>query len=268
MNALIRFLPKYLYALCSSLYLFSFGALKSRHRYLIFKIASHFGLKLKTVEKKITSVSISELIGSQYSIELHELNVEGGNVSILELLILSQLAKSRQPKYVFEIGTFDGRTTLNLAANSPSDVHVYTLDLPKEQAKQSAHALAPGEIAFVEKEKSGARFLSTRYADKISQLYGDSATFDFSPYFGRVDYIFVDGSHAYEYVVNDTLRAKQLLSPNGGLIVWHDYQPDWPGVITALNESQLKDPFFSNLRHVEGTSLVVLETNSSRTKTT
>jgi len=33
---------------------------------------------------------------------------------------------------IFEIGTFDGRTTRNMAANVTKDGHVYTLDLPSD----------------------------------------------------------------------------------------------------------------------------------------
>jgi hypothetical protein len=53
-------------------------------------------------------------------------------------------------------------------------------------------------------------------------LFGDSASFDFSPFAGAVDLFFIDGAHSYEYVRSDTLRALQCVRP-GGVIAWHDF---------------------------------------------
>ena len=47
---------------------------------------------------------------------------------------------------------------------------------------------------------------------QITQLYGDSANFDFSPYAGRMGLVFVDGSHSYDYVLQDTASALRLAS--------------------------------------------------------
>jgi hypothetical protein len=38
----------------------------------------------------------------------------------------------------------------------------------------------------------------------------------------------------------------------GGVILWHDYHNDWPGVIKYLNELSMK----MNLVRITGTSLV------------
>ena len=92
-------------------------------------------------------------------------------------------------------------------------------------------------------------------------LLGDSADFDFTPYENRMDMVFVDGSHAYSYVVNDTHVARRLLRDGRGVIVWHDYA-DGPaaftGVVKALHEFQESDPYYRNMRRIQGTSLVVL----------
>ena len=46
-------------------------------------------------------------------------------------MVIANLAEQAEPPTAFEIGTFDGRTTLNIAANLRPPARVYTLDLPK-----------------------------------------------------------------------------------------------------------------------------------------
>jgi hypothetical protein len=87
----------------------------------------------------------------------------------------------------------------------------------------------------------------------VTQLFGDSKTFDTSPWTGSCDVVFVDGSHAYSYVVSDTQKALDIVAPNG-LVLWHDYAGPRhaPGVYRALNELARRLP----LVRIEGTTLV------------
>lgn len=73
----------------------------------------------------------------------------------------------------------------------------------------------------------------------------------------EADFVFVDGSHTYEYVMSDSEKALGLLPNDGGVVLWHDYG-EWPGVTRALNELQAGDQRFAGLRHIEGTSLALL----------
>ena len=75
--------------------------------------------------------------------------------------------------------------------------------------------------------------------------------------------VFVDGSHAYDYVHQDTVTALRLAADNA-IILWHDYQQDWPGVIRALNEVKATNPACAGLSRIEGTSLVLLRCENSR----
>jgi predicted O-methyltransferase YrrM len=103
----------------------------------------------------------------------------------------------------------------------------------------------------------GSRFLNNDTTrSKIIQLFGDTARFDFSPYFGKMDMVFIDGAHTYEYLLNDTKIARKLLKDKG-VILWHDYAGDWPGVTKALNKLYIENPGI-NLRHIEGTCLLCL----------
>ena len=96
---------------------------------------------------------------------------------------------------IFEFGTFDGRTTLNIAANTSPAAKIYTIDLPREMANNVTHKLEKGEKHFVEKDQSGSQYKGTEFKQKIIQLYGDSVNYDFSEYFGNMDFVFVDASH-------------------------------------------------------------------------
>ena len=186
--------------------------------------------------------------------------VANGNVNLYELLAMVLLVRGRQPKALFEIGTFDGRTTLNLAANSSREAHIHTLDLPSSGLDQTRFNVEELDRKLIDKPVSGSRFLGRPEQSKITQLYGDSARFDFSPYFNQMDLVFVDASHAYEYVLNDSRIALKLLRQGKGTILWHDYdRPEWwPGVMKALDELYTGSPGFSGLRQIEGTSLACL----------
>lgn len=143
------------------------------------------------------------------------------NVSELELLALCSIVAQVKAREVFEIGTFDGRTTLAMARNLVEGGHVYTLNLPPDW--ETRH---PGEAsedtALAAKVRSGERFIGTPEASRITQLWGDSKTFDYTPYHGRMDVVFIDGAHSAEYAESDTHSALALVRREGGLIVWHD----------------------------------------------
>ncbi len=58
---------------------------------------------------------------------------EGIETPIDELAYLALITAIKQPKFIFEIGTYKGRTALNFALNSPPDAIIYTMDLPRDQ---------------------------------------------------------------------------------------------------------------------------------------
>ena len=91
------------------------------------------------------------------------------------------------------------------------------------------------EVDLVLGSKVGWRYKTTPEAGKITQLLCDSAVFDFSDYAGKMDLVFVDGSHASAYVRSDTENAFRLIHPVTGVIVWHDYGNEFPDVKTHLN---------------------------------
>lgn len=174
-----------------------------------------------------------------------------GDMPIHELMVLCKIVRYRQPKVIFEIGTFLGGTTLQLAANSHAQV--YTMDLPPPGQKDHVPPQIWDPESDVYPDKPGVRFQGTSYADRIQQLLGDTQTFDFTPYYGKVDLVFVDGCHHYEFVLRDSKNALKMMSPNG-IVVWHDYGPNYAsGVVRVLNELGQSLP----LIHLSGTSIII-----------
>jgi predicted O-methyltransferase YrrM len=130
-----------------------------------------------------------------------------------DLIGLCAIAQIIKPKVIFEIGTYKGSGAIHLAANAP-DATVYTLDLAPNEAPQL-------NTTIVDQAMMGTGGFSD-LGDRIHRLYGDSATFDFIPYHGRVDLFFIDGAHSYEYVRSDTIRALKCVHKES-VIAWHDY---------------------------------------------
>jgi predicted O-methyltransferase YrrM len=179
-----------------------------------------------------------------------------GNVNLAELAVLALAAAHVPPgSELIEIGTFDGRTAMNLAVNAPERATVVTLDLPAGQA--TAFPIEESERKLVDKPASGARLQSCPealrgYAARVRQVYGDSASYDWTPHHGRAGLVFVDGSHAYDYAMKDSETAFRLTAP-GGIVIWHDYGV-WPGVTRALEDLERARKL--GLRRIRGTSLV------------
>ena len=212
--------------------------------------------KIKLEEKILPTVSLQNLIGGDPHCKLLEERVADGNVTALELKCIASLVAAFQPKSIFEIGTFDGRTTLNMAANSPLDCRLTTLDLPKAKIYDTELRIKSGDMKFIDKDQSGTRFIGSPYEARITQIYADSATHNYQAMQNSFDFIFIDGSHSYEYVISDTENCRKLLRNGKGTLVWHDY--GWPEVVKALNEYYRNDSWFAGLKNIEGTTLAVL----------
>ena len=249
-----RILPNYATGLWGVGRLFTVGWLDGRQRGLLYDINRFYGTLTDYPPPRLPVQPITEVIAEEPGVALLDPVARNGNVSLLELLVLIHLVRAARPRVIFEIGTFDGRTALNLAANAPETATVLTLDLPAAAWNSTALPLAPGEDLLVKKESSGERFRTSPWGRKIRQLHGDSASFDFSPWHGGADFVFIDGSHSLEYVRNDTEKALALLRDGHGVIVWHDYG-QMPGVTTHLNDLHATGGHWAGLRQIEGTAL-------------
>jgi len=142
-----------------------------------------------------------------------------------EAWVLSVLA--RDAHTLFEFGTATGKTAWLLACNSPPGARVFTLTLPPGGQELYRHEKGDGKVArdvAIEESRIGDfLYTGTDAGAKITQLYGDSKDFDHGPFRGLCDLVFVDGAHAHSYVMSDSAKAFEMVSPTG-IILWHDYK--------------------------------------------
>jgi predicted O-methyltransferase YrrM len=171
---------------------------------------------------------------------LHESHRTTGSISPLELRVICELARMIAPKNVLEIGTFEGRTTLNLALNLPES-KIYTLNLPQESCSFQV----------------GKYFHGAEEAGRITQLFGNSREFDFSG-LPRMDLVFVDGDHSYDGVVSDSENAFNVLAEDG-IILWHDFDTCHLATTKAVLDAVAKHDY--SYCNIEGTSLALAYKN-------
>ncbi len=262
---ILSFIMRYIVSIAANLWVSVVGIFP-KYREACYEAGYRLGWRERPVVDEglppleIPSVALKTLVPDAPVCRILEPDAANGNVTEWELLSIVQLVASRKPKACFEIGTFDGRTALNIAANMAPDGHVFTLDLPPQEVERTALAIARGDERFIKKSESGARFKHSDFSDRITQLWGDSAAFDYTSYEGRMDLVFVDGSHSYDYVKKDTETARKLLKPEGGMILWHDYGSKyWKDLTRAMNELYRDVPEFKPMRCVGGTVLVCCE---------
>jgi len=255
----IRRVLKYLLSIALMLYSWTIGLFTGKGQYIHSLVCEYFGFSFP--KPKLPLISPAQVLSSA-PLRLAELEVQPGNMPVSELAALCGIVRRENPRAIFEIGTLNGRTTLNLALNSPPECRIFTLDLPREQLGETRYPISDRFRKLVEKERSGELFLNKDAAEfpetkKITQLFGDSGNFDFSPYYNAIDLVFIDGSHDYEYVLNDSEIALKLLREGRGVILWHDYRGGME-VITALETFRKRRPGLS-LHHVRDTSFAYLK---------
>ena len=150
------------------------------------------------------------------------------------LIAAGRIAGVEGERGVFEFGTYKGATALMLSANFTPRSHAWirTLDLDLRQSDAMLADRAPG----------------------VKRLQGHSVAFDFSPYYGTSALVFIDGGHDWPTVISDQQNALTLLpGSHPGVIVWHDYSDDWPGVQKAVEEFARERRVY----HIQDTKLAV-----------
>lgn len=177
-----------------------------------------------------------------------------GNISYYELIALSSLIQEFKPTILLEIGTFNGLSTLHMAINSPESAKIHTLDLLEIDSLDLYVDVE--DIKYIKSsEKFKKKYGNHPEKEKIIEHYGNSLLFPFDS-FGNPDFIFIDGGHSYAMVKNDTEKSLAILK-KGGVLLWHDYTPDCPGVFNYLSELRAYHPIF----HIKETSLACLVFN-------
>lgn len=209
------------------------------HKEAVLKLSDQYQNGIPTIDFIDVLPNFNETI-NPYSF------LDGGSL-ITDLALLKGLAKKYTDCTYFEIGTWRGESVANV---SPVAKECFTLNLSNERLK---------EIGLREEYISQQSFYSKELKN-VTHLKGDSSTFDFRPYYGKCDVVFIDGDHHYDAVKRDTKIAFNLLKDENSVIVWHDYAhtPEtvrWDvfrGIIEGTPEEKRK-----HLHHVSNTMCAI-----------
>lgn len=187
---------------------------------------------------RIPSTDINDLLpaaGNPGEIKLAIFPKTYASISFLESVALILLMKRAEAKRIFEFGTYKGFSITQLALNLPPETEIYTLDLP-EGPIRTHFAIADPEDAIIAVEQGKGTLVPATLRPRIKFLQQDSAAFDETPFAGRMDFVFVDAAHNYDYVKNDSEKGWRMLR-SGGIIAWHDCRHQDPGVVRYLLQS-------------------------------
>ena len=184
---------------------------------------------------KPKTISLGKIVKFS-KINLIEVIDKAGGLTIQELVSILGICSIYPSSNLLEIGSFRGRTALNIIYNFP-DLKIFTFDLPDQihNEKDLKYNLVESDKvqAFHHKKKE-LKIKHKEYFSKINSLEGDSATYDFSKFDEFFDIIIIDGSHKYENVIIDSENAIKMIKKNG-FIIWHDYSRDHIDVLKAIN---------------------------------
>lgn len=128
----------------------------------------------------------------------------------MDIALLKALAMSYKDCAYLEIGSWRGESLANVAS------------VAKECVSISLSAEEMRSFGATDNEVATANFFS-RGLVNVKHIEHNSHTFDFTPYHGKFDLVFIDGDHHYEGVLKDTVNAFKLLRNDDSMIVWHDY---------------------------------------------
>jgi hypothetical protein len=177
-----------------------------------------------------------------------------GGTSLLETMLIIAATRIVEARRVFEIGTFLGGNTLNMALNLPDDAKVFTLDLDEQHARDLKQLPEDAPLTQLHlKSQSSLDFADTAVAGKINTLIGNSTTFDFSAWRRSIDFSFIDGGHDFSTAKSDTENALEMaVNDKPSCIMWHDYRSwEYPALTCYLDDLSKEREIF----HIEDTTL-------------
>ena len=139
--------------------------------------------------------------------------------------ILIDLLKDRPHQYGAEIGVFEGDTSVRLMEALPGLDVLYCID-PFEHYPEQTATLNPNKAKFHDADYDLVKnIFITRMHPYIKryqliQKYSVEAAKAIEEQ--SLDFVFIDGNHAYDYVVQD-IKAWLPKLKKGGLLAGHDY---------------------------------------------
>jgi len=191
-----------------------------------------------------------------FSETLNSFSFTGGGSLPTDIALLKSLCRKFENAAYFEIGTWRGESVRNTADVAKE---CYTLNLSKQQML---------DLGLPEKYADAHAFFS-KGLPNVTQLYGDSRTFDYGGLNKKFDVIFIDGNHHYDFVKSDTQKVFQHLIHENSVVVWHDYayHPEKVRfeIMNAILDGIPKE-FHPNLYHVANTMCAVFVRGDFKSK--
>jgi hypothetical protein len=155
------------------------------------------------------------------NLSIHAGSWTDGCTAPLERFLMAQLLRFFKPSTIVEVGTYRGTTTRLLLENASPDARVYTIDLPLGVDLEKLKASSDERL--IQHRVVGAEYWSHPRASQVTQILGDTMTANtWEAVPEGVGFAFIDASHSYEAVRNDTERLRPKLQPEA-VILWHDY---------------------------------------------
>jgi len=140
--------------------------------------------------------------------------------------IFRYLYRQFKPRRHLEFGTWHGAGAVYCL--DECDAAVWTINLAEgEKRDDGSTAYGMGtDMATDAGGEIGKLYRQAGYGHRVCQIYSDSCQWETRNYPSEFfDSVLIDGGHQAPVVLNDTLKAIQLLCP-GGLCMWHDFAPD------------------------------------------
>lgn len=136
-----------------------------------------------------------------------------------------------------EIGSYAGESA-EIFASSGKFKTLYCVDFWKEGFYPD-RGTAGAELLFdrVSKRYSCIKKVKTNSDHIVAAFH----TAGFPPV--QIDFIYIDGGHDYDQVCRDIVNAHILLNGQG-ILAGHDYVPEFPGVMKAVDELVRPDKFY------------------------
>lgn len=128
----------------------------------------------------------------------------GEDAPLIDMLLLLNLAVGRKARRILEVGTYRARTTYALQINSPeSEIVSYDIQVLDSEYRRRLSKEPKVSLRHASFSESG---------DALRQEE-------------KFNFLFIDGSHQFNHVIEDSLLALDLVAPRG-IILWHDYRPN------------------------------------------
>ncbi len=168
-------------------------------------LSKHYGM-----QDGLGVVDPGDLFGDDHEYELKLFTFLDGGSLVTDIVLLKALASRFKNCKYFEIGTWRGESVTNVAEVAEQ---CYTLNLSDEEmTKMGVHNDYIEMQAFFSKKLKN-----------VTHLKGNSRNFDYLSLNKKFDLIFIDGSHHYDDVKNDTVQVFRHLLHEKSIVVWHDY---------------------------------------------